>query len=144
MPMDAYHFMTRATRMMVAPRALTALMRMCVCVQTLMEFELMVETEPVQAHMVLATLPTPQHWGAARPPGCQGHQAACTAGPAEEKGIPSTHSCLCPRWAFALLLAQQGCANFLGYLDCPIHRPCPCQGALELYWLDSCNDDVFC
>ena len=50
--------MTRATGMMVAPRALTALMRMCVCVQTLMEFELMVETEPVQAHMVLVTLPT--------------------------------------------------------------------------------------
>ena len=50
--------MTRATRMMVAPRALTALMRMCVCVQTLMEFELMAETEPVHAHMVLDTLPT--------------------------------------------------------------------------------------
>ena len=42
----------------VAPLALTALMRMCVCVQTLMEFELMAETEPVQAHMVLDTLPT--------------------------------------------------------------------------------------
>ena len=41
-----------------APRALTALMRMCVRAQTLVEFELMAETEPVQAHMVLDTLPT--------------------------------------------------------------------------------------
>ena len=43
---------------MAAHQALTALMRTCVCMQTLMEFELIMETEPVQAHMVLDTLPT--------------------------------------------------------------------------------------
>ena len=33
-------------------------MRTCVCIQTLMEFELLAETEPVHARMVLDALPT--------------------------------------------------------------------------------------
>ena len=52
--MKGHQFTTRTA----APGAFSALMRLCVRIQALMEFELLVETEPVQAHMVLDTLPT--------------------------------------------------------------------------------------